>query len=84
MSCSLDILKNDCYFASGQADAKLKEEEKRALRYLETRRECNSVEAVSNCVIVYSLRLFQVVAQGWQICDASILTHPSHVSDQHD
>lgn len=33
--------------ASAQADAKLKEEEKRALRYLETRRECNSVEAVS-------------------------------------
>lgn len=32
-----------------QADAKLKEEEKRALRYLETRRECNSVEAVSLC-----------------------------------
>uniref|UniRef100_A0A8C5K419 Cullin-5 n=1 Tax=Jaculus jaculus TaxID=51337 RepID=A0A8C5K419_JACJA len=28
------------------ADAKLKEEEKRALRYLETRRECNSVEAL--------------------------------------
>lgn len=50
---------NDCYFASGQADAKLKEEEKRALRYLETRRECNSVEAVSNFVIVYSLRLFK-------------------------
>lgn len=37
-------------FASGQADAKLKEEEKRALRYLETRRECNSVEAVSSFV----------------------------------
>ncbi|XP_036758555.1 cullin-5 isoform X1 [Manis pentadactyla] len=30
------------------ADAKLKEEEKRALRYLETRRECNSVEAASS------------------------------------
>lgn len=30
-----------------QADAKLREEEKRALRYLETRRECNSVQAVS-------------------------------------
>ncbi len=30
-----------------QADTKLREEEKRALRYLETRRECNSVQAVS-------------------------------------
>ncbi|XP_067278971.1 cullin-5 isoform X1 [Pseudorasbora parva] len=29
------------------ADGKLREEEKRALRYLETRRECNSVQAVS-------------------------------------
>lgn len=29
------------------ADTKLREEEKRALRYLETRRECNSVQAVS-------------------------------------
>lgn len=34
-----------------QADAKLREEEKRALRYLETRRECNSVQAVSIQVI---------------------------------
>ena len=31
-----------------QADAKLREEEKRALRYLETRRDCNSVQAVSS------------------------------------
>lgn len=38
---------SDVCSASAQADAKLKEEEKRALRYLETRRECNSVEAVS-------------------------------------
>jgi len=30
-----------------QADSKLREEEKRALRYLETRRDCNSVQAVS-------------------------------------
>lgn len=30
-----------------QADAKLREEEKRAIRYLETRRECSSVQAVS-------------------------------------
>ncbi len=30
-----------------QADGKLREEEKRALRYLETRRECNSVQSVS-------------------------------------
>jgi hypothetical protein len=30
-----------------QADTKLREEEKRAVRYLETRRECNSVQAVS-------------------------------------
>ncbi|XP_077664952.1 cullin-5 isoform X3 [Eretmochelys imbricata] len=33
------------------ADAKLKEEEKRALRYLETRRECNSVEALMECCV---------------------------------
>ncbi|KAM4682597.1 cullin-5 isoform 2-T2 [Amazona ochrocephala] len=33
------------------ADAKLKEEEKRALRYLETRRECNSVEAAYKAVV---------------------------------
>lgn len=33
-----------------QADAKLREEEKRALRYLETRRECNSVQAVSQII----------------------------------
>lgn len=32
---------------SVQADSKLREEEKRALRYLETRRDCNSVQAVS-------------------------------------
>ncbi|XP_074996144.1 cullin-5 isoform X2 [Calonectris borealis] len=32
-------------------DAKLKEEEKRALRYLETRRECNSVEALMECCV---------------------------------
>lgn len=32
---------------SRQADSKLREEEKRALRYLETRRDCNSVQAVS-------------------------------------
>ncbi|KAL4829610.1 hypothetical protein H8958_006161 [Nasalis larvatus] len=31
--------------------AKLKEEEKRALRYLETRRECNSVEALMECCV---------------------------------
>lgn len=34
-----------CFFH--QADSKLREEEKRALRYLETRRDCNSVQAVS-------------------------------------
>uniref|UniRef100_A0A8C7VB08 Cullin-5 n=1 Tax=Oncorhynchus mykiss TaxID=8022 RepID=A0A8C7VB08_ONCMY len=33
------------------ADAKLKEEEKRALRYLETRRECNSVQALMECCV---------------------------------
>lgn len=33
--------------SSHQADSKLREEEKRALRYLETRRDCNSVQAVS-------------------------------------
>lgn len=36
-----------CHLRLMQADAKLREEEKRALRYLETRRECNSVQAVS-------------------------------------
>lgn len=35
-----------------QADSKLREEEKRALRYLETRRDCNSVQAVSISSIV--------------------------------
>lgn len=79
------FLKNDCYFASGQADAKLKEEEKRALRYLETRRECNSVEAVSNCVIVCSWEIISsMVAQGWQIRDLSVLTHASHTSEWRD
>lgn len=34
-------------FVFVQAETKLREEEKRALRYLETRRECNSVQAVS-------------------------------------
>lgn len=38
--CNIDV-----YFH--QADSKLREEEKRALRYLETRRDCNSVQAVS-------------------------------------
>ena len=38
----------------------MKEEEKRALRYLETRRECNSVEAVSNFVVCF-LRLLKAV-----------------------
>ncbi|XP_047247547.1 cullin-5 isoform X3 [Girardinichthys multiradiatus] len=33
------------------ADAKLREEEKRALRYLETRRECNSVQALMECCV---------------------------------
>ncbi|CAB1316647.1 unnamed protein product [Coregonus sp. 'balchen'] len=32
-------------------DAKLREEEKRALRYLETRRECNSVQALMECCV---------------------------------
>ena len=32
------------------ADAKLKEEEQRAMRYLETRRECKSVEVVSHAL----------------------------------
>nr|XP_046182557.1 cullin-5-like isoform X8 [Oncorhynchus gorbuscha] len=33
------------------ADVKLREEEKRALRYLETRRECNSVQALMECCV---------------------------------
>ncbi|XP_021330127.2 cullin-5 isoform X3 [Danio rerio] len=33
------------------ADGKLREEEKRALRYLETRRECNSVQALMECCV---------------------------------
>uniref|UniRef100_A0A673K7L9 Cullin-5 n=1 Tax=Sinocyclocheilus rhinocerous TaxID=307959 RepID=A0A673K7L9_9TELE len=33
------------------ADAKLREEEKRVLRYLETRRECNSVQALMECCV---------------------------------
>ena len=38
------------------ADAKLKEEEQRAMRYLETRKGCNSVSAVSLC-FVFSVQL---------------------------
>uniref|UniRef100_A0A8C1F1E5 Cullin-5 n=1 Tax=Cyprinus carpio carpio TaxID=630221 RepID=A0A8C1F1E5_CYPCA len=34
-----------------KADGKLREEEKRALRYLETRRECNSVQALMECCV---------------------------------
>uniref|UniRef100_A0AAX7TJG1 Cullin-5 n=1 Tax=Astatotilapia calliptera TaxID=8154 RepID=A0AAX7TJG1_ASTCA len=33
------------------ADSKLREEEKRALRYLETRRDCNSVQALMECCV---------------------------------
>ncbi|CAN0230992.1 cullin-5 [Lampetra fluviatilis] len=33
------------------ADAKLKEEEQRALRYLETRKDCNSVQALVDCCV---------------------------------
>uniref|UniRef100_A0A8C5DLW7 Cullin-5 n=1 Tax=Gouania willdenowi TaxID=441366 RepID=A0A8C5DLW7_GOUWI len=33
------------------AESKLREEEKRALRYLETRRECNSVQALMECCV---------------------------------
>ncbi|KAA0720058.1 Cullin-5 [Triplophysa tibetana] len=33
------------------ADGKLREEEKRAQRYLETRRECNSVQALMECCV---------------------------------
>uniref|UniRef100_A0A8C7FCZ7 Cullin-5 n=1 Tax=Oncorhynchus kisutch TaxID=8019 RepID=A0A8C7FCZ7_ONCKI len=33
------------------ADTKLREEEKRAVRYLETRRECNSVQALMECCV---------------------------------
>ncbi|KAM9781154.1 cullin-5 isoform 1-T1 [Syngnathus typhle] len=33
------------------ADSKLREEEKRAIRYLETRRDCNSVQALMECCV---------------------------------
>ncbi|RVE64172.1 hypothetical protein OJAV_G00143850 [Oryzias javanicus] len=33
------------------AESKLREEEKRALRYLETRRECNSVQGLMECCV---------------------------------
>ena len=45
MLCEINVINVDVYFH--QADSKLREEEKRALRYLETRRDCNSVQAVS-------------------------------------
>ena len=37
------------------ADTKLKEEEQRAMRYLETRKGCNSVAAVSTCTVALPL-----------------------------
>lgn len=43
-----NLLNRDCAALPPQADSKLREEEKRALRYLETRRDCNSVQAVSS------------------------------------
>lgn len=43
-----------------QADAKLREEEKRALRYLETCRECNSVQAVSDSKVFVTSSLCPV------------------------
>lgn len=43
-----NLLNIDCASLPHQADSKLREEEKRALRYLETRRDCNSVQAVSS------------------------------------
>lgn len=46
--CRLSVLcEINVVVFSRQADSKLREEEKRALRYLETRRDCNSVQAVS-------------------------------------
>lgn len=44
---SIDLKVRALCLSSHQADSKLREEEKRALRYLETRRDCNSVQAVS-------------------------------------
>ncbi|KAM7398855.1 hypothetical protein PAMP_018164 [Pampus punctatissimus] len=41
------------------ADAKLREEEKRAIRYLETRRECNSVQALMDCCVNALVTLFK-------------------------
>ena len=47
------------------ADTKLKEEEQRAMRYLETRKGCNSVAAVSICTVVLPLwgHLFAKIQQ---------------------
>ncbi|KAJ4922343.1 hypothetical protein JOQ06_022547, partial [Pogonophryne albipinna] len=42
-----------------QADSKLREEEKRALRYLETRRDCNSVQALMECCVNALVTLFK-------------------------
>ncbi|KAK1882554.1 Cullin-5 [Dissostichus eleginoides] len=41
------------------ADSKLREEEKRALRYLETRRDCNSVQALMECCVNALVTLFK-------------------------
>ncbi|XP_018586217.1 cullin-5-like isoform X1 [Scleropages formosus] len=41
------------------ADIKLREEEKRARRYLETRRECNSVQALMECCVNALVTLFK-------------------------
>ncbi|KAB1254699.1 Cullin-5 [Camelus dromedarius] len=49
------------------ADAKLKEEEKRALRYLETRRECNSVEA--EIIMIYQLSSLNLVSRDLNLID---------------
>lgn len=48
-----------CFFH--QADSKLREEEKRALRYLETRRDCNSVQAVSNTTGLTVVSLYHIM-----------------------
>lgn len=57
------VLNNDsfCLPLTCQADSKLREEEKRALRYLETRRDCNSVQAVSSHI---TTRLLEQQSKG--------------------
>ena len=48
------------------ADAKLKEEEQRAMRYLETRKGCNSVAAVCKHTLILHVQIvFQYMNHGY-------------------